>query len=256
MNKAKVITQLFFSILIIILIGGCTGGNQYETLMPVEMSPEKGKYKGTAVSVDRRLILTTQKEPEKETKEESTKEVQGGSKKEVQEESKEEAQKLPSYICAEPFPEGIAALETLHKYNLTARGQTTEKVDSSMFGTNIPFSVHPAVKFYRDGVFALCQGAMNGWVNVNSIKCLEYKENMNNDSVSPFDWSSVEEKLSKLDLEKAVEYQDKFCNQKPFISEFEYQLNELRKAVVDIFDAEARKVEAELEKMREAKKED
>ena len=61
MRKARLIKRLFFSVLIIVLIGGCTGYNQYKSIISVDVSPVEGKYRGTAAQVDRRLILTAQK---------------------------------------------------------------------------------------------------------------------------------------------------------------------------------------------------
>ena len=109
---------------------------------------------------------------------------------------------------------------------MTAKGQTGKKKDKLKFDKNIPFSVHPAVKFYRDGVFALCQGVMNGWVKTEPKKT----------------------EGCAGSTEQTIEYQDNLCNQKPYISEFEYQLNELRDAVVKIFEAETDKAESEARK--------
>ncbi len=235
MNKARLITQLFFSVLIIILIGGCASDNQYQPIIPVDMSPKEGIYRGTATQADRRLILTTIKV----------------------------GKELPS-ICAEPFPEGASALETLRKYNLTAREQTTEMEDSLKFATSIPFSVHPAVKFYRDGVFALCQGAMNDWVNTKPGD-KECDDTVNELLLKPL--LKIEmQSYQSFDIaaaEQVSKSRDTIYNQKPCISEFEYQLNELRKTVGEIFKAEASKAEArkieaelELEKIRKAKEKD
>ena len=241
MSKVRVIKQLFFSVLIIVLVGGCASDNQYQPIINVEMSPEIAKYKGKAAQVDRRLILTTHKKDEK----------------------------LPS-ICAEPFPEGVSALETLSKYNLAVRGQTGGKEDSFKFDTSIPFSIHPAVKFYRDGVFALCQGAMNDWVDTNPKETeacsgtnktaitnqtpgLQYRTfdvDPELENVTPeleIAIRKLEIEKQKLEIEKQTQeatIRDQLCNQKPYISEFEYQLNELRNAVVRIFEAEARIREA------------
>ena len=197
MSKVRVIKQLFFSVLIIILVGGCADYNQYRSIVNVEILPEEGEYKGKAAQIDRGSILTTHKKDGK----------------------------LPS-ICAEPFPESASALEILRKYNLAAKGQTTEKKDSLELPTSIPFGVHPAVKFYRDGVFALCQRAINGWVNTEPKK--------------------PEACAGSTNQEIAI--QSQLCNQKPYLSEFEYQLNELRKTVVEIFEAEANRAQAEADK--------
>ena len=221
MNDTNGIKQLLFATLIILSVAGCSSSGKHAPLLDVDITPKVGKYDGKAIQADRRLVLTTHK---KEAK-------------------------IPS-ICAEPFPEGEALLETLHKFNSTTRGQTIGTEDLFKFGVDIPFSTHPAVKFYRDGVFALCQAAMNDWINTLPTHTVstEYKDTLASFVGTPSILGNRE--LSSENIETILETASAMFQYSGIVSEFERQLNELRGAVVDIFEAEAKKAKAEADRMK------
>lgn len=138
--------------ILIALIGGCSFANKNTdaSIIPIgnegELRPiDEKEYKGVSTQADRRLIIT------KLMKENG----------------------LPA-ICAEPFPEGTAALNIFLKRESAAKDAKTEvsfkEEDQYSREVGLPFQTHPAVKFYRDGVFALCQAALNGWVTVKDEK--------------------------------------------------------------------------------------
>ena len=240
-----------------------------DPVIAVGIEAHKDKYRGVTTQADRRLVLATKKEEEEIT-------MVGPGEKEST------TRKIPAMpiICAEPFPEGVALLDKLKKTTLELNDKVLGLEDKHTFNVSIPFASHPAIKFYRDGIFALCQAAMNGWVETkpqvrisansrttvigferwNSITKEDQTKNKdtnfylnNNSLVIKIIESSME--LDENEKEFLIELMEETrpggrtrerlkLTAPPFISEFEFQLYRLREAAIRIFGVETEKEKA------------
>ena len=238
-----------------------------DPVIGVGIEAHKDKYRGVTTQADRRLVLATKKEEEEIT-------MVGPGEKEST------TRKIPAMpiICAEPFPEGVALLDKLKKTTLELNDKALGLEDKHTFNVSIPFASHPAIKFYRDGIFALCQAAMNGWVetkpqvrisaNSQVIGFKRWEEITKDDQTTNKDTnfylnnnslvikiieSSME--LDENEKEFLIELMEETrpggrtrerlkLTAPPFISEFEFQLYRLREAAIRIFSFEAEKEKA------------
>ena len=205
----------------IITLAGCSGWswNKGDTIIDQDIIPPDNGYGVVATQADRRLVIT------------KVADGPGGNKKSNVQSPAHSSGRLaiptskianPLYICAEPFPDGAARFQQLeslkltdltNKINKAVKKKNIERERAINIEVSIPYELDRAIKFYRDGVFALCQAAMNGWVRTTET--------------------------SK-------------CGNAGKLNEFECQLFRLRKAVVEILQAEssakAKEAKAEAEK--------
>ena len=266
--KNKNFKSFFAGVILFPLLYACAGqGGPNDPVIGVGIEAHKDKYRGVTTQADRRLVLATKKEREKITM------VGSGDK----ESTIREIPAMP-IICAEPFPEGVALLDKLKKTTLELNDKALGLEDKHTFNVSIPFASHPAIKFYRDGIFALCQAAMNGWVETkpqirisansqatvigfddwNSMTGKDQPKDTNfylndNSLVTKIIESSMElDKNEKEFLIKLMEETHPGARTRerlkltapPFISEFEFQLHRLREAAIRIFSVETEKENA------------
>ena len=144
MKKLLVIPLLA---LLTILIG-CSG---YKEFGPsnFEIATEADKYQGISTQANQRLVLSAHKNNTKNN--------------------------MPA-ICAEPFPDAGSEYEQIQEFTKQLKEITQSAKNQTTFNVTLPHAIHPAVKFYRDGVFALCQAAMNGWLRTESLDKQEAKK--------------------------------------------------------------------------------
>lgn len=238
----------YFSVCFLILaLYGCTHRyNMDAPIVPVglenQLKPEKDLFKGVTTQADRRLVLTAVDEGDK-------------------------GKQLP-VICAEPYPDGAAELMIWSKFKSARKDTILEKEKGYGRDVDLPFPMHPGVKFYRDGVFSLCQAAMNGWVSTDRnqrVKC--YGDQVR---IKALAGQASREVLAGIDsIPSAAGNLAKISNtisntinkeiSEEKLSEFECQLNQLREAAVSILTEESRaekrkadqiqlKIEAQLQK--------
>ena len=242
--------KILIIVLVSVLAGGCSHfpGGANDPIIKVSMSPSGNEFEGIATQADRRLVITREKE-----------------------ENSNSQNEMPA-ICAEPFPDGVALFNKLDKINIEINGQKLGKESGETRNVTIPFELHPALKFYRDGVFALCQAAMNGWVRVKPQLVIYKKE----DSDSGKEDSGKDSNYDTVSFKKVLDYydfqgdaKDKFnmttqlitfldgleYDGPPFLSEFETQLYKLRETAENMYihDVVARKEKAKaMQKQAEA----
>ena len=236
--------KVLIIVLVSVLVGGCANfpGGANDPIIKVSISPSDNEFEGIATQADRRLVLSRGKEKNSTS--------QNG--------------KLA--ICAEPFPDGAAFFSKLDKLNIEINGQKLGKESGETRNVTLPFELHPAMKFYRDGVFALCQAAMNGWVRVEPQLIIHKAGDLDNaaqsnktvsgkgdyDTVSfvkifdhyaeNYTFKSMQDKIDRtedlINLLQTPEY-----TEPPFLSEFETQLHKLRETAqaMYIYDTVARR---------------
>lgn len=163
------IMKLHYLILIILtlLLTGCFG-----SIKKTFIDTYADGYDGLAIEADKRLVLATQQ---------YLKNAKGEFKMKKNEEDEDAYETLP-VICAEPPPD--AGSERGQKANLGTPSHSVSITGSpeagipggskSLGSGSIGFESfrnvnllpqNHVVKFYRDGIFSLCQAAMNGWVD-------------------------------------------------------------------------------------------
>lgn len=216
----KLIIILFVSL----FVSGCSPTQQHAPILPIKIDTSQNTFQGVATQVDRRLVMASQTESGK-----------------------------PHSICAEPFPDGAAMLDRLKTLDLKVNGRELKEEEAYKFEVTIPFKPHPAVKFYRDGVFALCQAAMNGWISTTKTLFVRYDKGDLQLAASFSDIGDGVENVIKI-LKKHHQQPEIFATTAleairkqasiAKISEFEYQLYKLSQYVRDIFVAETEKEQA------------
>ena len=124
-----------------LLLGGCAlQGGRTDPVIPARIDD---RVSALATGADRRLVLAS------ETKLKA--DGEGGN----------------LLVCAEPSPDAIEALSSSVEASVAAQltGSETANVDAaSRLATNVAMALRrtQGLQLFRDGVFALCQGAMNG----------------------------------------------------------------------------------------------
>ncbi len=145
--------KILISLLACIFLVGCVPNSAIKKPQPINLNPEEGSYVGVATEANQRLILTTKKPRKAITKK-------------YRKANKSTTASMP-IICAEPFPDGGSEYENLNKF-ISEKGDKKIGLEKNVtFNVTLPHASAPAVKFYRDGVFALCQAAMNGWIGTD-----------------------------------------------------------------------------------------
>ncbi|MGU9978310.1 MAG: hypothetical protein ACNYNY_06535 [Candidatus Oxydemutatoraceae bacterium WSBS_2016_MAG_OTU14] len=146
--------KILISLLVCISLAGCVPNSAIKKPQPINLDPKEGSYVGVATEANQRLVLATAKKPKKVTPEKPGK-------------ANKDSTALIPIICAEPFPDGGSEYENLNKF-ISEKGDKKIGLEKNVtFNVTLPYASAPAVKFYRDGVFALCQAAMNGWIETD-----------------------------------------------------------------------------------------
>ena len=128
----------------LLILSGCatfsSGGNRTDVVVQVPLEQKSKHLTGVALTAERRLILTKR----------GTNNV---------------------LVCAEPHPDVAEALVDIFRSNTQALlGNTELRADIATLLSTAPFSVFQrsqGVQFYRDSTFALCQMALNGWIETS-----------------------------------------------------------------------------------------
>ncbi len=137
--------KLLISLLACIFLVGCpyeiSKKAKVPPVPPINLNPKVNSYAGIAIEANQRLILST---------------LRSRKVSSVDEKEKQVSKTSITAICAEPAPDGSSGYSDIKKLFFEANNKKVNLENNVTYNVTLPHPSHPAVKFYRDGVFALC----------------------------------------------------------------------------------------------------